>query len=298
MQPERIAKVVPSDSSVDDPVSNDTFLQRRRDQIASAIDAANVPIVFWGEAIDAGGLPVEGVDVEYSIQQPKKMWDTHSVSGRVKSDSNGRFQIGDHLGNSLSIDRLSKEGYVWVVENSLSFGYHGGSGLHVPDAKKPVIFTLIKESELSKINRTRSKLRLNWHGEPVFFDIKTGKIAAKGQIKISAYRGPALENSTVAKFDWQLRLEAVDGEVVEVPSSESHKAPKAGYKESWNFGFKKEDPNWRSSTKGNFTYLFVRFRNGTYARITLFVDADQKRRNSSGSIECAHSPSGGLIFGR
>jgi hypothetical protein len=254
---------------------------------------ANVPIEFWGRVIDQDGNPLEDVNIHYRIQQPRVIWDSHSIVKSIITDSAGRFHIAGEKGSSFSFESFRKNGYKKVNGQNVTFGYSNGTGKYTPDKFNPKVYTLIKEDKIQGLVYFSRQLLLNWDDVPVRYNLRTGEFDSSGEIQITARRGKIVGEGRQARYDWSFRIQVVRGGIIETLREEAYIAPEKGYEELWECGYLASDPQWRIA-RGD-VHLIFHLENGNYGRLELNVDAELKRR-ISGRISSYLNPSGGRLL--
>ncbi len=268
--------------------------QDRREKIMKlTIAQANVPIEFWGKVVDHNGEPIEGVKIDYRVEQPRTLWGSNTVVKNIFTDGNGTFYIKDN-GKGFSFQSFEKEGYRKTKGQAVSFAYSNSAEIYVPDKSEPKTYTLIKQAEMPGLIKSSELLRLNWDGLPVYYNLKTGYLGKSGEIKITALRGGVEGKGRQARYDWSFKVEALNGGVLETTRDAVYLAPEKGYGSSWEYGSLLSSPKWKSGKQGD-TYLFFKLENGNYGQLQINFYTRPGRR-TSGSITSYLNPSGGRIL--
>jgi len=138
------------------------------------------PVIFYGKVIDQFGVPVQGSEIQATIQQAGILYVPGPPEPRInlKTDANGQFEItGSIKGLNLIIDQISKDGFEALRPIGKDyFTYAEGSpSKHVPDKTKPVIYHLRKKllPEVVLMKNTDFAMVVNkiWSGKPLGFDL-------------------------------------------------------------------------------------------------------------------------------
>lgn len=269
-------------------------IEQREKGIKQGLEAANVPINFWGKVVDQNGKPLERVDITYRIQQPRAMWDSNSIVKHILTDSNGDFFITGDKGSSFGIKTFEKEGYQKTKGQVVSFTYSDNSERYVPDINNPKVYTLIEKNKIQNLIKSSKQLRLNWDGIPVQYNLETGRFEGSGEIQITALRGEIKGQGREARYDWSFKVEALNGGIIETTREAAYLAPQKGYKPIWEYAILSSDPKWVYRKKGD-TFLFFKLANGNYGRLEIDFSAEFGRR-VSGRVNSYLNPSGGSIL--
>ena len=84
--------------------------------------------------------------------------------------------------------------------------------------------------------------KLRYSDTPLYFDLLAGKVLpAGGDLKVTVSRAPGVMSGR-APLDWSVKVEAVDGGVIETSMAQSritYSAPDSGYQPSAIFIFSK-----------------------------------------------------------
>lgn len=269
------------------------YAKKQAEEMEIGIQQANVPIEFWGKVIDQNSKPLEGVNIQYRIQQPRAIWDSHSAVMSITTDSIGGFHITGEKGSSFSFESFRKDGYRTAAGQGMTFAYSNGSAKHTPDKSNPKVYTLIKEDQIQGLVSFSRQLLLEWDGVPVRYNLRTGKFDPSGEIEITARRGKIEGDGRQARYDWSCRIEAIKGGVIETSREKAYMAPENGFEDFWECGDMATNPQWRIA-KGD-VHLILRLENGNFGRLELDVNAEIKSK-ISGRISSYLNPSGGRLL--
>jgi hypothetical protein len=234
-------------------------------------------IVLHGRVVDQFGSPVASADVAGSVRvrnASRVGVDRFSLA----TDAAGSFEIKGYKGESLGV-WVSKKGYALATTNTL-FIYSllwPASRRFTPDAAHPVVIRMWKLQGAEPLLRFRKDYRLPHTDAPVRFDLLAGRIVPSGgdlQILVSRSPGDVSERT---ERDWGVRVEAVDGGLMDSRGQErvTYAAPGSGYQDSMTFLFSTNSPHGWS---GGFTQgFFLMSRNGqVYSKVGLTFGINQK----------------------
>lgn len=189
----------------------------------------STPIVFYGTVQTQGGVPIANAQVTASVADK---FGGGSSKVTTQSDSQGIFSISSS-GMTLSV-RVSKEGYFSIPEETVGaprstgafdYGADLGHGIHQPDPKAPVIFTLFKPPASEPLNRIREKETvLPRNGEPVRVSLDVPAHA----LELKCWTDDANPERD-GRYDWKLEVAVVGGGLQRRMGSFDFTAPSDGY---------------------------------------------------------------------
>lgn len=243
----------------------------KRERKLELLSTANhQPIEFYGKVVDQFGNPLADVAVYASV-----IYNTGSKSGidkdETKTDAQGLFSLRGLRGRTLGIG-LEKAGYEDVGDHG-PFQYTQlvkEEERHVPDAKKPVLFTLWKLHGAEPMIHGEKDFKIAPNGEPVRVDLMTGKIVKEGgDLVISMHHMQVPHGTVYAHFDWSAEVAIVEGGFIEESRRRitgMYEAPESGYQPTLTLHFVAGTKDWVPSVAKN---LYVKSRGNTYSRIYL-----------------------------
>jgi hypothetical protein len=255
-----------SDAKDADEVSD---REDRAKMIRRVIEAANVPINFWGKVTDQDGVPLEGVKIAYTGlslwgNDVGVAWTPKERKGQAVTDATGSFAITGFKSNSLGLDSFSKPGYVYRGRPNLSYDFGGNmpEWRFVPQRDKPVCFAMVNERILEPLIQLKGSLRVSGDGAIGRWNLWSGESDDDGELVVSLRRVPAVLKFPEFPSIWSAELQIVGGEIIQAAwDEEFHRAPESGY--SAIVPYSKEPE--KQGIIGCAYYL--RTRNGNYGRI-------------------------------
>lgn len=286
------------DNHIQEAVQDQDKLSERAKMIRMAIEAANVPIEFWGKVTDQDGVPLEGVKIAYTGfilwgTDGGVSWEPKEHKGQAVSDATGLFAITGFKSNSLGLDSFSKPGYVYRGRPNHSFDFGGNmpEWRFVPQRNKPVCFAMVNERVLESLIQLKGRLRVSgdgtlgywnlWSGEPD----DEGEPDPSGELTIIFRSELAVPANPTQVFDWSADLEIVGGGIMEAPwEEEIHRAPEAGYSAMVPYS---REPEKRGIIGCAY---YVRTRNGNYGRIQVEVSPSHDGRTARCFITSEMNP--------
>lgn len=189
----------------------------------------STPIVFYGSVQTQDGVPIAEAQVTASVADK---FGGGSSKVTTQSDSQGNFSISSS-GMTLGV-RVSKEGYLSIPEKAVGaprstgafdYGADLGQGIHQPDPKAPVIFTLFKPPASEPLNRIREKETvLPRNGKPVRISLDVPDHSL--ELKCSTDDANPERDG---RYDWKLEVTVIGGGLQRRSDSFDFTAPSDGY---------------------------------------------------------------------
>lgn len=236
------------------------------------------PIKFYGKVIDQKGVPVEGAIVK--IGAADRFWADGTDYFR-ETDAEGLFSIQGIKGAGIYVN-AEKEGYYRTEKSNGRFGYGMPSGQKPhDDPTNPAIFVLQKQGECEPLVYWRipkSTYGRSWvkvpNGGNVSVDLKSGNVGLNTphSILISQNNSRAERENTRNPYDWNFEIKVPGGGIQLKDGKFNFQAPESGYVETFSKAFSKEADDWADSFIREY---FIRFEDGTYARINLDMSTYQ-----------------------
>jgi hypothetical protein len=248
--------------------------ETRRQEIANQfVERRNVFINIYGQFVDQNNNVIPGVSIKISIRHlttPNPLVPevgSKEIYLEKISDSEGRFEFSNEVGDGIDIESIRKDGYQLSPKTPNHFGPSSGS------FQNPVLVKMWKETAKESLI-----------GGSYVFGIDSGKIYT-----LNLTAGKKIEGETEGdlrvlitrpngvgprdKFPWSLSLEAIQGGFAEPDASDEFMniAPEAGYEPKIEMQFDPNDPAWVGIVRKQF---FIRSRNGqVYGRAKVEIDS-------------------------
>lgn len=247
----------------------------RADKLPGAVEAMNVPVVFFGKVVDQDNVPLAGVKVRASVRSWHVITtpdgDATFAPYEAVSGSDGSFQIDGGRGNALTIEALEKDGYEPEPKALQGFGYTTSDPLR-PDPNNPVVFRIWKAEAKAQLVTGSKRFSLIPDGRTYTVDLATGAISesatADGDLRVSLRRPETA--AWGQRYDWTLDVQAINGGLVEETdgSSAMFRAPADGYASKWRLDAKATDESWSYGT--GLKRFYIKSRGGrNYGRLEL-----------------------------
>lgn len=289
---------VPSQSSQTQEVRRQTMVE----QLAKLESNTNVPIKFYGKAVDQYGQPVNGAKVRGTVLVYDSLMKNHNEEYFVMTSADGGFSFTGLKGQNLGIT-MEKKGYQFRSYNSY-FHYSktvSEEEYHNPDSQAPVIFVIWKLSGPEPLVIRNKDIRIPYDGTSVNLDLIVGAlIPSGGDVRITLKRTPLQVKRGQQKFDWNIRLEAVDGGFVLIDDQTPYpyEAPEQGYQLILDIDERADDPKWTAYRKMTFYLKSRGGKNHGLVKLDFRTDSERERTgfsfksfiNTSGSRNLEYDP--------
>ena len=242
------------------------------------------PIEFYGKVVDQYGAPVPNANVSLVVFDDPEGESASKM--KIASDNGGRFSVKGLKGSSLGVS-VTKNGHLDLPPSesgkptsskNIGYGLLEDKGARFKDPNKPTIFILHKLGPLEPLVYIDDQL---WHlpvdGTPRMIALDTKKGIGPHQIEFRFMSGwsqlpPGKRFGKL--FDWKLEMRVPGGGFCRNKSDYTFEAPESGYEERILIDYPKNAPDWRKFAKRRY---FVRFSDGTRARIRFDISADSDR---------------------
>ncbi|MEN8661904.1 MAG: hypothetical protein ABF330_05375 [Lentimonas sp.] len=250
------------------------------EKVITLQNSSNSKFEFYGLVVDQHGEPVEGAVVKLKTRAYKRSIGLKLAYTRddfIRKDevehtnASGRFVFNDGYGSGLTIEEISKEGYVSARGQMNATFLSTSGGRHHPDESAPVIYTMWKKAGAEPLIKEEFSFKF-LKGAPAQGIslvggkwIKTNTSAA--DLIVSASMGepnPKRRN----QFDWQVTIEPVNGGLIKTDDIFPYTAPESGYEKNYTFSQKEATGSWASSIRNQAFY--VKAQDGqVYATVTI-----------------------------
>lgn len=247
-------------------------------------------IEFFGKLEDQFGNSLPNTDVEFNIRYDTGL-NSGTKNGTCKTDAKGFFSLAGYQGESLSI-HPKKPGYVMIATNGgfIYSSFWPIGSRHTPDRNNPVVIRMWKLQGAEELIRVDRTLRFPMTNVPIYLDLESGnQVQGGGDLKITISRGSG-EISKQNPREWSVRLEAVNGGIVETDGVQfvnTFSAPETNYPAFWEHRMNPQERAWFDNLNAVF---FLRSRNGQLnAKFRFFIrmnktDSDKVGMQISGLV--------------
>ncbi len=235
----------------------------------------DVPIDFFGRVEDQFSNAVANAAVNFSVRVYNGMESTVK-RGQVMTDGNGYFTISGYKGESLALVP-AKAGYTLATTGTVFRYSHLDDQHYVPNQSNPTVIKMWKLQGAEPLVNINQHYKLHYTDVPMNFDLLTGNIVSTGgDIKITVSRSAGILSGR-NPLDWSVRVEAVDGGLMDANGQEAvtYTAPASGYQPGETFAFSTNAPyKWYGAFDRGF---FLTSRNGQiYSKVGMSFGINAK----------------------
>jgi hypothetical protein len=260
-------------------------------QLAQGLRDIEAPISFFGKVVDEKGNGLPEARITWSIVRSGSYAPETGLPGKAAgtaaTDDGGIFRITNQKGLSLSIDRVSKDGYSEATPSTRVFGYgKQHPSPHSPEEGKPVTFLLVKKGS-GEVVKKELALQLPWDGSPVQMDLPGDE---EGTLVWTAKREGEAEQQ--GHFTWSLEIRASGGAVRSAEGITVTLAPEDGYGRAFRVGSEATDPQWRSRKDAT---LFFKTSRGHFGRAVFYALANVPQGGRMGRVTLFVNTVGGRL---
>ena len=204
-------------------------------RIISSAEAAVKDIYFYGKIIDQYGEPVPGVLVKYKARSEYLAAGTGF--GETTTDAEGRFNTKGAEGTGLSIREFIKPGYQFPgIQAFDNYQRFEDSVLWKNFSEdKPYVFKVWKIERYPEVIRSEKNLYLlTPDGRQSTFDLLA---KGKQRFKKGVQAGDFTVSFSRADDKWSVRVEALNGGILETNDIYQNLAPESGYQKFVEYKF-------------------------------------------------------------
>jgi hypothetical protein len=260
----------------------------REENIFEFFRGADAQIIFFGRVIDENGNGVVGAKIYYQVRKVG----TYLGSGKLKntnetkqviSTMDGRFEIKNTKGLTLSVGPLEKEGYRNGSKSPRDFGFKGTPELHHADSQKPTEFVIIN-SIIPKTKEVCDKrMAFAWNKGEVRI-ILGNKL---GDLVLIPTR--LKSTSELRDFEWNIKVSMDRAEIVPLGEYYAPIAPDAGYQRIMEYGTNAGDDKLPGGASKSYAF---KTNNGLYGLLRLSVYPEREDLGVNGSLDIRLNESG------
>jgi len=252
------------------PPKNEGYDKARMDKLIALVRLEDVPIKFYGIVVDQDETPLPNARVDWSITKPGYYSNPPDVKGTVSTDQAGRFAITGETGHFLDVDNIAKDGYRQARSSYYDYSYGLASGgPHVPDAKKPEVFVLVK-NELPKVKYIKDKtFSLTWNSGSNRIPLGVNDL----ELLVSATRDK--KPGQMRGFPWQVEFSIPNSELTEMDWNNTPLAPSIGYHKVFLLSDDATDSKRHVDISDRI--LVFRTKSGLFGRIRISISPESEK---------------------
>ena len=237
------------------------WLTSRVERLERLQEIANIPIVFYGMAIDQYGNPIESVHVEAIVSQiGGELHSHHRVTNALSTDIAGDFAVSGILGESLEL-KLDKPGYELSADSIESFGYGPAVGAHhEPHRTTPVVYRFWKRGKFATLKSSRFEQKISADGTPIAFNTMTGQpiigMTNPSNPTLRIWRDPLrFDYQKSMPEEWRYEFIWPGGNVQPTQDTFCYRAPDKDYSDKIEQTFRKGTSGYRLREKQSFYFI-------------------------------------------
>ena len=141
-----------------------------------------------------------------------------------------------------------------------------GAGFKMPVGGKTspddrAILTMWKLRGPEPLQNSVISAKIPHDGDPVVFDLGTGKQSSNGNFRVILYQSPLEIKTARERFDWGVRVEMPGGGLTGEDDPYPYWAPAGGYQPAFEFKVSSNSPEWQPNLKKNF---YIKNAQGQY----------------------------------
>jgi hypothetical protein len=210
---------------------------RATESVREDIKRSEIPLDFYGRVVDENGDGVAGARIRFSYVhfdplQPFELFRGHGERS-LTSDNEGKFSIRGVRGYSFMVE-VNKDGYEASLRNFRGASIVGGPDKPVKtDATSPMIFHLRKKGAAEPLVYFERSYRLARDGTLKLIDLLTGRTnSPTADLKVQAWTDEQHKDKEF-RYDFRVRIEVMNGGLVESQEEFDYMAPETGYSNSY-----------------------------------------------------------------
>lgn len=218
-------------SSSDPQASNDAVDLRTPGGLQRYADSRNLPVDFYGMAIDQDSNVLSGVLIKAEVQhvivvEELRQVGTRDVPLERTTGADGRFHLDGAMGDVFELT-VQKDGYDPEIPRH-TYAAVGGS------SDNPVIFKMWNININEHLIGGNKTFDITPDGRPHVIDLTQGTIAESGPGDLKVWIQYTNQVVQGQLYDWAAGIEVINGGLLEEPNNSAmYSAPPDGYTNSF-----------------------------------------------------------------
>lgn len=242
---------------VDDAMSSTSKDEFLKDTLKNA---NRKPQDFYGQVIDQDGNAIVGVEVTGNLRSMGGLGDdANSQTYKTRSDANGLFQFTGIKGWQLGVT-VKKEGYLMGERGE---GFQAAPGGKMAPYNRAIL-TMWKLHEPERLVTSSINSKIPNDGTSVAFNIDKGESSMNGDLRVTLSQVPLDVKNGRERFGWDVKVEILDGGLMEENDPYPYWAPTNGYQSAFEFNMSSNAVKWLPNLKKDF---YIKTAQGQYGRM-------------------------------
>lgn len=209
----------------------------------------------FGKVVDQYGQPISDVDVS-GVLIIKTDEGFNSQPYSTKTDSDGLFEFTGLHGADFNIN-IKKQGYYMSERGG---GYQAPPGGKSTQGSR-VLLTMWKIRGAEQLIGSNINTKIPHDGSPVIFDMTTGKQSPSGNFQVTLSQYPLEVKHGWDKFNWSVKIEILNGGMLEENDAYPFWAPTNEYQSSFEFNESTNAVKWLGGVQRKF---YIKTAQGQY----------------------------------
>jgi hypothetical protein len=220
---------------------------------------------FYGKAIDQNGEPIVNAIVNGNlILNDGTYGGFNEEKYSTVTDGSGLFEFTGLHGTKLNV-LIAKDGYKMGDRGE---GYKGPVGGKSSPANRAIL-TMWKIRGTDPLVKSTINATLFPDGNAVTLDMTTGKQTSAGDLRVTFSRFPTvIARGLVHPYDWQFKIEMLNGGLLQENDSYPYSAPDMGYQPSFEINVSSNNVPWKNQFEQDF---YIRNSQGHYGLMKVLV---------------------------
>jgi hypothetical protein len=258
----------------------------------------NVPVAFYGKVVDQDGNPLAETRIDldvretYMLPAPTFDYTSKTTHAQTQAGADGRFELTGVKGDSVTVKRLTKEGY----EPELEQKHYGIFGAQDTTIDNPVVFRMWRTNIHESLTTGGKSFVIIPDGRHYAIDLINGTIAEGDGGDLVAWINRPESVKWGQRYDWSCEVTLPTGGMIESESQAMFIAPEAGYTNGFAYQEQANPYRWSGATGDR--RFYIQLRNGQmYGRVVINLYANfYGKQPAMIELSYAINPSGSRLL--